>query len=332
MFKTAEYVSPMHPDKMCDRISDAILDLCLYHDKMSRVAVETMGGHGKVYICGEITCTHKVTKKEIKKIVKDISGIKNVEINIVRQSPEIAQGVDVGGAGDQGIMVGYACNENIELIPQEIYLARSICQYIYAENPNDGKTQITLNDKNEIDTIVVSWCGLDELEIDKLVCEWMDDTEINQKGDIKKLYNPAGNWDIGGFDADTGLTGRKIAVDNYGPRVPIGGGAFSGKDCTKVDRSGAYKARQIAVTELKENKAKEVIVKIAYAIGYEYPLMVTAEIDGKEKDITNKYDCRPLSIIKDLELRECCYNVLSERGHFSNNSIWDIPLPHPTKQ
>lgn len=331
MYKTAEYVSPMHPDKMCDRISDSILDLCLSYDKMSRVAVETIGGHGKVYVCGEITCKHKVTKKEIKKIVKEISGIKRVEINLVTQSGYIAQGVDVGGAGDQGIMVGYACNENKEMMPQEIYLARSLCNFIYEVFPDDGKTQITLNDKNEIDTIVVSWCRIGADIIKQCVNLWLKEMSIETKG-IKKLYNPAGDWYVGGFDADTGLTGRKIAIDNYGPAVPIGGGAFSGKDSTKVDRSGAYKARQIAVTELKENNAREVIVKIAYAIGYDHPVMVTAEIDGKEKDITKKYDCKPLSIIKDLDLRNLCYNKLAKIGHFGNDSIWDIPLPHPTKE
>jgi len=319
-FKTAEFVSPMHPDKMCDRISDTILDLCLSKDENSRVAVETMGGHGKVYICGEITCKYKITNKEIKKIVKEISGINKVEINLVKQSPEISNGVDTGGAGDQGIMVGYACNENESMIPQEIYLARELCNFIYKEFEYDGKTQITLNNKNEIDTVVISWCRVSSYILKIGVKAWLKENGLT----ARKIYcNPAGDWNIGGFDSDTGLTGRKLAVDSYGPRVPIGGGAFSGKDSSKVDRSGAYKARQIAVQELKEHNAKEVIVKIAYAIGVAKPVMVTAEIDKRTLDITEKYKCRPNDIIKELELKTPMFRHTAKAGHFGNKFNWD---------
>ena len=243
MIKTAECVSPMHPDKMCDRISDTLLDLYLQGDPNSRVAIETCGGNGKVFITGEVTSNTKVSDDDIKSVVYDISGVKDVIIHLNSQSPEISQGVDTGGAGDQGIMIGYACNENDQYLPQEYFLSRELNKFVYGKFPYDGKTQVTMNGNSL--RVVCSFQNAPSDELQKLVLQYFEDYPQYH---IEALHcNPAGDWDIGGFTADAGVTGRKIAVDNYGPRVPLGGGAFSGKDATKVDRSAAYMARRIAV-------------------------------------------------------------------------------------
>lgn len=320
MLKTAEAVTPQHPDKLCDQISDAILDACLEQDKYSRVAIETMGGHNIITITGELTTKAVINVPEVvRKIVGDNYGI---QTNIVSQSPEIARGVDVGGAGDQGIMVGYACNENEALIPQEIYLAKSLCRFIYDLYPQDGKVQITIN-KNLIDTVVVSFCNVGSIKLQELVDRWLIKLNIAKP---KNIYlNPAGDWFLGGFISDTGVTGRKLACDNYGPQIPIGGGAFSGKDATKVDRSGAYMARKIAIDLLKKYEAKEVLVKIAYSIGVAEPVMATAKITKTNNKIINlkikNYDLKPIAIIKFLNLNEVKYQEVAKWGSFYDNNF-----------
>lgn len=321
MLKTAECVSPKHPDKVCDQISDAILDACLAQDPMSRVAIETMGGHNLITITGELTTNAYVN---IPEIVRNIVGEKyGIQTNIVKQSQEIANGVDTGGAGDQGIMVGYACRDNKQMIPQELYLARCLCQYIYEFYPEDGKTQITINEKGEIKTIVASFCNVKKGVLMDVILVWLENNGLTSEN----IYcNPAGDWTQGGFDADTGLTGRKLAVDNYGPQIPIGGGAFSGKDATKVDRSGAYLARWLAVKLLKfvYPSAKEIFVKLAYSIGVAEPVMATAKIDGKEIDLANSgYGLTPKEIINNLELRKPQFQKTAEWGHFGNGFKWD---------
>ncbi|MFA5498595.1 MAG: methionine adenosyltransferase domain-containing protein [Candidatus Cloacimonadia bacterium] len=319
MIRTAESVSPRHPDKICDRISDAILDAALATDANSRVAVETMGGHGIVTVTGEMTTSKYV---DILSIVRRIAGEKyGVQVNVVNQSHEIAQGVDIGGAGDQGIMVGYACSDNESMIPQETYLSRSLCRFIYDKYPYDGKTQITLNEKGEISAVVSSFQNAESTALAKLATEWAEKEEIKLPSSGLH-FNPAGDWSLGGFDADTGLTGRKLVVDNYGPRIPIGGGAFSGKDSTKVDRSGAYMARRVAVDLLRQKGAKEVYVYIAYAIGVVEPVMAVAIIDGKEEQITG-YDLSPRGITEFLSLKQPMFEKTAEWGHFGNGFIWD---------
>jgi S-adenosylmethionine synthetase len=320
MNKTAEYVSPKHPDKICDFISDSILDEVLRQDPYGRVAVETMGGHGQIKITGEITANCTINYEEI---IKDIVGDGyQIDINIVEQSPEIATGVDNGGAGDQGIMVGYACNDNEEMIPQELYLARSLCKFIYSYFPNDGKTQITINDSKEIETIVCSFCKAGKENLISLITEWIEDKQISPK--LKIYANPAGEWSVGGFDADTGVTGRKLIVDNYGPQVPIGGGAFSGKDPSKVDRSGAYVARNIAVMALRRYNANEVICKVAYAIGVKDPVMVTITIDNEKTiDIFFTEDLSVRTIITNFSLTSPIYANTAQWGPFGNGFIWD---------
>ena len=320
MIRTAECVSPMHPDKMCDRISDTLLDLHLEQDPNSRVAIETCGGMGEVYITGEVTSNAVVTRETIVKVVHDITtdDTINVIININSQSPEIANGVDTGGAGDQGIMIGYACRDNKEFLPQEYFLSRELNKFVFDKYPYDGKTQVTMNGNSL--RVVCSFQNAPGKELQKLVMEFFEDYSDYF---IESLHcNPAGDWNIGGFTADAGLTGRKLAVDNYGPRVPLGGGAFSGKDCTKVDRSAAYMARNIAVDYLLSNpNNQEVLVRLAYAIGYDKPLEATVIVDGKQS-IINAYDLRPQSIIKTLGLKSPIFSETAKWGHMGAGFSW----------
>ena len=317
-YRTAESVSPKHPDKLCDRISDAILDAYLAQDPYSRVAAETCGGHGVVFVTGEITSKGDV---DIEKIVHEIAGPEvEVHTKIVKQSPEIAQGVDTGGAGDQGIMIGYATDETPELLPLEVVLARRLNQFIYEEYPYDGKTQVTLDPEGNVESIVASFQNVSKEDLTKKVEDFIKARGLS--GKLELHINPAGDWNQGGFDADTGLTGRKLIVDNYGPRVAIGGGCFSGKDATKVDRSAAYIARRIAVDYLKKRGAHEVLVRLAYAIGYAEPLEKTVIIDGEAEEIEG-YDLTPKGIIEYLDLRRPIYAKTAEYGHFGNGFDWD---------
>lgn len=336
MIKTAEAITPKHPDKVCDRIADAILDRCLMQDPKTRSAIEVMAGHGIVTVTGELTTTAYVNIADVVKgIVGDNIG---VQTNIVLQSREIGRGVDEGGAGDQGIMVGYACNENEEMIPQEHYLARSLCKFIYRQFQEDGKTQITLNESGKISKIVASFCNICSDDLGHMVRDWLGKYlhQLEEK-DYDLFVNPAGDWFLGGIEADTGLTGRKLICDNYGPQIPIGGGAYSGKDATKVDRSGAYMARYIACTLLKVHKADEVYVKLAYAIGVAQPVMATAFVYGSslknsggnrflklnllEED--SGWNLTPNGIIKQLDLRKPQFERLAEWGAYGNDSEWD---------
>ena len=320
MIRTAECVSPMHPDKMCDRISDTLLDLHLEQDPNSRVAIETCGGMGEVYITGEVTSNAVVTRENIVKVVHDVTtdDTINVIININSQSPEIAQGVDTGGAGDQGIMIGYACRDNEEFLPQEYYLSRDLNKFIFDKYPYDGKTQVTMNGNSL--RVVCSFQNAPTEMLEGLVGGFFS---RYPQYHIEALHcNPAGDWNIGGFTADAGLTGRKLAVDNYGPRVPLGGGAFSGKDCTKVDRSAAYMARRIAVDILEQRpEVQEVMVQLAYAIGYDQPLQATAIVDG-EHEFIKGYDLSPKGIIDFLELRKPIFGETAGFGHMGAGFKW----------
>jgi S-adenosylmethionine synthetase len=318
-YRTAESVSPKHPDKLCDQISDAILDAYLAKDPNARVAAETCGGHGVVFVTGEITSTTEGV--DIEKIVHRITD-DDVEVHtkIVKQSPEIAQGVDTGGAGDQGIMIGYACDETPELLPREVVLARRLNQYIYEKFPFDGKTQVTIAPDGSIDSIVASFQNAPKPKLEKLVRGFI--AENNLSGKLELHLNPAGDWNQGGFDADTGLTGRKLIVDNYGPRVAIGGGCYSGKDPSKVDRSAAYMARKVAVDYLRKRGAHEILVRLAYAIGYTEPLEKTVIIDGKPEEIEG-YDLTPNGIIEFLDLKRPIYEQTARYGHFGEGFGWD---------
>ncbi len=329
LYRTAESVSPGHPDKICDQISDAILDAHLSEDPEARVAVDVCGGHGTVFVTGEVTSRAKSV--DIASIVERLApGAKLIE-NIAQQSLEIAAGVDKGGAGDQGIMIGYACDETLELLPLEVVLARNLNQYLYAIWPHDGKTQVTLAN-NKIQSIVASFQHAPREELEMAVKDWARQNVrdylgtsyfIKYQNTNPQLHiNPAGDWQQGGFEADAGLTGRKLAIDNYGPRIAVGGGAFSGKDPSKVDRSAAYMARKIAVDYLKQHQASEVFVRLAYAIGYDQPLEKTVIVDGVHKQIIG-YNLSPNGIIETLDLRRPIYEATARYGHFGQGFDWD---------
>jgi len=315
--RTAESVSPKHPDKICDQISDSILDAALEQDPLSRVAIEAVGGHKLLVVIGEITSNAKIDYEKIARQFVDKSY--EVKIQVVEQSPEIAQGVDTGGAGDQGIMVGYACSETDNFLPLEVDLSRALNKLIYSKFPYDGKTQVTITD-GQITAVVASFQNASKTELETIIKDWLKDKKTT--GTPKIYANPAGDWDIGGFDADTGLTGRKIAVDSYGPRIPVGGGAFSGKDATKVDRSAAYVARKVAVDYLKKRQAKEVFCRLAYAIGVAEPVEAVVIIDDKEEKVEG-YDLTPKGIIEFLDLRKPQFAKTAEYGHFGNGFRWD---------
>lgn len=318
-YKSAESVSPGHPDKLCDQISDAILDAYLSEDPKSRVAVEAVGGHGKLFVVGEVTSKADV---DVAKIVKRLCGDIQLDQKIVKQSAEIASGVDTGGAGDQGIMVGYACDATPELLPLEVVLSRRLNQNLYERWPYDGKTQVTLKD-GKIESVVASFQNAPKDELSEKVLSWLKSEPLAKPvGNVELHVNPAGDWHQGGFDADTGLTGRKLVVDNYGPQIPIGGGCFSGKDASKVDRSAAYMARKIAVDYLNKRSAKEVFCYLAYAIGYPEPLEATVVIDGKEEQIKG-YDLTPKGIIEFLDLRKPQFEQTARYGHFGHSFKWD---------
>ncbi|MEI7579764.1 MAG: methionine adenosyltransferase domain-containing protein [bacterium] len=314
--KTAEFVSPRHPDKMCDYISDLFVRTALAQDPYSRVAVETMGGHGEINITGEVTTNADLSKLE--KEIAEFSGIKKIRINLAKQSTQIAQGVDTGGAGDQGIMVGYATAETKSKMPLEYELARDLCRTIYQDYPFDGKTQVTISDDLKIINIIASFQNAPKIALKKIIANWAKNKPSKA---LQVDINPSGDWNIGGMEADSGVTGRKIVVDAYGPGVPVGGGAFSGKDPTKVDRSGAYMARKIAVDQVNQG-ANQVLVYISYGIGLTKPFHAEAIIDGVKKKLTS-YDLSPQGIIDQLKLRTQNYPAISQWGHFGNGYDWD---------
>ena len=334
MLRTAEFVTPLHPDKICDRIADAILDECLKQDKNTRAAIQVMGGHGIISITGQLTTNAYVNIPEVVRSIDPFEKI-GIQVNIVNQSPQIARGVDVGGVGDQGIMIGYACNQNEQMVPQQYYLARSLCKYLYSYYPYDGKTQITINENNEIVNIVASFQNVCYNELQNTIKIWLYNNKYNKNSklalDVQIMCNPAGDWNQGGFNADIGLTGRKIVVDAYGPSIPVGGGAYSGKDPSKVDRSAAYMARYIAKQILRSEELDydNVLVRLAYAIGYNQPLEVSVFIDGyydwhMSKYTKDKYDLSPNGIIKFLKLKQITnYSQIASWGHYGNNYNWE---------
>ena len=338
---TVESVTSGHPDKVCDQISDAVLDECLKQDPQSRVAVEAFGGHGALIVGGEVTSKAKVNYAEIaRKVYKSIGYKDNLEIitKVAVQSTDISIGVDTGGAGDQGIMYGYAANETPEFMPKAVVLVHKLAQGLEQLRRNskrfswlgpDGKTQITVKD-GKISTVLVS-CqhkdGLSQDFIKKEITAHLIRPIIGDLKNIQILVNPTGKFTIGGFVSDTGLTGRKIMVDTYCGLAPHGGGCFSGKDPTKVDRSGAYMARYVAKNLVANNFAKKCLVSVAYAIGKAEPLMVEAlDENGKSlsRYLKNKFDFRPKIIIDKLRLKRPIYFGTAAYGHFGKNGLpWE---------
>lgn len=307
----AESVTYLHPDKICDQVSDAIVDACLAQDPTARVALETVGGHGSISIYGELTTAATINIPDIVQSYYRSITKKDIEVftHVVTQSPEISQGVNTGGAGDQGVMVGYACRENDAFLPQEMYLSRKLLQGIHI----DAKSQVTIID-DVIDSVVLSAQNHTPEELQARV------TAAGIPANTKVYLNNTGAFTIGGFDADSGCTGRKIVVDAYGPRVPVGGGAFSGKDATKVDRSAAYMARWVALHLMHLHDAQEVLVRLGYVIGGDQPLIKQAIVDGREE--TFDIDCRPDAIIERFNLRKPVYVKTARDGHFGHIGVY----------
>lgn len=333
-----EIVFRGHPDKVCDQISDALLDAYLKGDKNSRCGIEVMGGKGKIFITGEVSSSsHVDVSSVVKRVLTDIGYSSDYEIinNLGEQSPDINLGTNsvVGGAGDQGMMFGYACNDNDRYLPTAMVILQELSRY-YDELRKedsaflpDGKCQITGeydNDMNlvRIKTFTVSYNNteVDRKRTDNIIRSKC--LEICSKYGISVdefLINPTGKFLIGGFEGDAGLTGRKIVVDSYQSFAKVGGGCFSGKDPSKVDRSGAYKARLIAIDYLKKYDLKWCLVQLSYAIGIDRPLAIYIDSDkgNIEVDSSLYLECTPNNIIKDLDLLNVCFEDTAKFGHFS---------------
>ncbi|MBI4457733.1 methionine adenosyltransferase [Candidatus Uhrbacteria bacterium] len=339
--KTVESVTEGHPDKVCDQIADALLDAYLTHDPASRVALEVFGSHGALMIGGEVTSRAELDPGRIaQKVFKEIGYGDQLEVftNIEEQSPDIARGVDPGGAGDQGIMYGYATAETPEFLPKPVVLSHKLAWGLttlrkrnqqFAWLRPDGKTQVTM-DNGRVKTVVVSTQHAEEIQqadIRKQLILNLIQPIIGDLDGVKVFVNPTGSFVVGGFNADTGLTGRKIMVDTYGGLIPHGGGAFSGKDPTKVDRSAAYMARFAAKNIVANGRAKSCLVSVAYAIGEEEPVMLQAK-SGEGQDLTpflrQYFDFRPRAIIERFNLRRPIYRGTAAYGHFGRDEFpWE---------
>ncbi len=338
---TVESVTSGHPDKVCDQISDAILDALLKIDPKSRVAVEAFGCHGLLVIGGEVTTTAQVDYAKIAEdVYKKIGYINNpLEIitRVVTQSPEIAQEVNTGGAGDQGIMYGFATDETSEYLPLGVVLVHKLARRLEQARREqivpwilpDGKTQVTVQD-GKVKTVVVSTQHSSDVTQEEIVHEVTEKIIKPIIGDISNvelIINPSGSFVSGGFDADAGLTGRKIMVDTYGGLAPHGGGAFSGKDSTKVDRSAAYMARFAAKNIVANGRAKKALVSVSYAIGRAEPVQVLAW-NEKGEDISalviKNFDFKPLAIIERLGLKRPIFEATAAYGHFGKDGLpWE---------
>ena len=337
---TVESVTSGHPDKICDQISDAVLDECLRQDPASRVAIEVMGSHGLIVVGGEVTTKAKVDYEAIVRQVHREVGYGNeleVQVHVSAQAPEIARGVDSGGAGDQGIMYGYATDETPEYLPRGVVLVHALARGLERLRTSgelawlrpDGKTEVTVENGRTLGVLVsaqhapaVSHQEIERELTTKLIQPLVGDLKV-----VQVLVNPSGAFTQGGFQADAGLTGRKIMVDTYGGLIPHGGGCFSGKDPTKVDRSGAYMCRFVAKNLVAAGYARECLVSVAYAIGRPEPLMIEAVNEKQESlndIVTAHFDFRPRAIIERLELCRPIYRATATYGHFGKPDLpWE---------
>ena len=358
---TSESVTEGHPDKLCDLISDSILDACLEQDENSRVAIETFASKNLITIAGQITTNAKIDAEKIARETMKQIGYDNeqtdidyrtckIETNITTQSGDIAMGVDVGGAGDQGIMFGYACDETENYMPFAIDMAHKLAKQLTKVRKEniipylrpDGKTQVTVEYENDkpkrIETILISNQHLADVDMEQMkqdIIEKVIKPIVPEKyiDENTKIYvNPTGRFVIGGPLGDTGLTGRKLIVDTYGGYSRHGGGAFSGKDASKVDRSASYMLRYIAKNIVANGYAKKCEIQVSYAIGMEQPLSVYVDTFGtgtipEEKIvelIKEKFDLTPNGIIKYLDLKKPIYKQTTNYGHFGKENLsWE---------
>ena len=360
---TSESVTEGHPDKIADQISDGILDEILHHDPHGRVACETMVTTGVVFIAGEITTTAKVDYARVARdVIRDIGYTRakfgfdgetcGVMVSINTQSPDIAMGVDVGGAGDQGMMFGYACRETPELMPMPIQLAHQLTRRLAEARKSglmpylrpDGKSQVTIRYEDDrpvyVDTVVIAAQHSGDVKSETLheeviqhVIRHVVPAELIDS-QTKFYVNPTGRFVRGGPHGDTGLTGRKIIVDTYGGAAPHGGGCFSGKDPTKVDRSASYMARYVAKNVVAAGLAEKCLIQLAYAIGVADPVSLyittfgTARMDESQivELVRETFDLTPLGIIKTLDLRRPIYRSTAAYGHFGRHEpdfLWE---------
>ena len=353
---TAESVTEGHPDKLCDTIADSVLDACLKNDPNARVACEVLATSGKILVAGEISVKELPDIPHIVcKSVREAGYGRDYEVEVIThdQSPDIAWAVDGGaemGAGDQGVVYGYACRETLELLPLPVVLAHRITKGLTEARRSgtipglrpDGKAQVSVEYENgqpkRVAAVVVSCQHEGDVEL-----EYLRDAvhtiilksafwDFPLDGDTQILINPGGDFILGGFEADTGLTGRKLMVDTYGGFVPHGGGALSGKDGTKVDRSGAYMARYIAKNIVAARLAEECTVSLAYAIGVAEPVMVQVDTHGTgqypdsvlEKAIGIVFDLTPTGMIMTLRLTEPVFAKFCNYGHFMHRDApWE---------
>ncbi len=359
---TSESVTEGHPDKLADQISDAILDAILAKDPLARVACEAIVTTGLVIVVGEITTDCYVDiPRIIRQTVREVGYTRakygfdaetcGVTISIDEQSPDIAQGVDVGGAGDSGMMFGFACDETPELMPLPIMLAHRLARRLADVRRNktlnylrpDGKVQVTVRYADDgkpvgVDNVVLSAQHHDEIDIEQLraeITEHVIDAVITsdlRNGSARSFINPTGRFVVGGPVADAGLTGRKIMVDTYGGYARNGGGCFSGKDPTKVDRAGAYGARHVAKNIVAAGLASKCEIQLSYAIGVVKPVAIRVDTFGTGKvpdtalaaAVTKLFDLSPLGIIKELNLRRPLFRPTAAYGHFGRTDI-DAP-------
>ena len=358
---TSESVTEGHPDKLCDLISDSILDACLKQDNNSRVAVETFASGNTITIAGQITTKAEFSVENlVREVIKEI-GYDNasldmdyrtckIDVNITKQSPDIALGVDIGGAGDQGIMFGYASNETENYMPYAIDMAHKLAKRLTEVRKNktipylrpDGKVQVTVEYEEDkpkrIETILISTqhnADISQEELKKDVIEYVIKTVVpsNMMDENTKIYvNPPGRLVIAGPLGDTGLTGRKIIVDTDGGYARHGGGAFSGKDPSKVDRSAAYMLRHIAKNIVANGYADKCEIQVSYAIGMKEPLSIYVNTFGTgtktDEELANlikeKFDLTPNGIIKYLDLQKPIYTKTTNYGHFGKESLsWE---------
>lgn len=360
---TSESVTEGHPDKMCDLISDGVLDAILKDDPNARVACETTANTGVIYLMGEITTTSKFDiNKVVRDTVREIGYVGDkfgfdadscaIITSLKEQSPDIAQGTnnEVGGAGDQGMMFGYACNETSSYMPMAIYLAHALTRKLAAVRKSgeldylgpDGKSQVTVeyvDDKPvRVDTVVISNQHLDGIGMSKIYDDIVEKVILKIiPGDLidestQILINPTGKFVVGGPVGDSGLTGRKIIVDTYGGYAKHGGGAFSGKDPTKVDRSAAYAARHAAKNIVASGIADKCEIQLSYAIGVPDPVSINVNTfgTGKVSDericdvLWKKFDFTPQGIIRRFDLRRPIYQKTAAYGHFGRSDV-DLP-------